>query len=280
MTPSDDEVVARLRASFQATAARTAIGGGRLADLAVVPVAKHPRPLLATVSAAAAVVAVAATAAVVAQAGGRGHHIATAAGGGPSDTQSSTKCATLQNYYVVAPKSELRDLTYLLPSTPAGYTMYGAWGTIDRSMCPGTTTWYVEYDHANGYANTDNRAIQLMVTSADSLIVPTAGPVSDVPAAASATAAPGEASVSSEPVVPGAPVTVDGVPARFYDDKDTGLLVWTASGLRFQFNGPLDGDGSASLVALADSLVHVSVDDPRIKPPANCEVPAGEVCPG
>jgi len=56
-------------------------------------------------------------------------------------------------------------------------------------------------------------------------------------------------------------------------------LTWTASGVRFQLSGPLD-DGPAPLVTLAESLVHVSADDPRIKPPANCEVPAGEVCPG
>jgi hypothetical protein len=80
-------------------------------------------------------------------------------------------------------------------------------------------------------------------------------------------------------VVSGTPVTVDGVTGHFYDNKGAGMLTWTASGVRFQLSAPLN-DGSASLVALANSLVRVSADDPRIKPPANCKVPAGEVCPG
>jgi hypothetical protein len=298
MTPSNDEVVARLRASFQAHAARTTVGGDRLGELADVTASKHPRPLVAAMSAAAAVVAVAGVAAVVSQVGGHpttsigsgGVPVASAAAGGvpvastasagqAGDTSPRSDCE-LQNYYVIASKSQLQALTYLLPSAPAGYTMYGAWGTIDRSMCAGSATWYVEYDDANGFANTDNRAIQLMATSADPSLVPTAGSVKNAPASTpTAPSSNPASSATAGSVVSGTPVTVGGVMGQFYDNKGAGMLTWTASGVRFQLSAP-SNDGPVSLIALANSLVHVSADDPRIKPPANCEVPAGEVCPG
>jgi hypothetical protein len=84
---------------------------------------------------------------------------------------------------------------------------------------------------------------------------------------------------TGRPVVSGTPVTVDGVPGHFYDNKGAGMLTWTVSGVRLQLSAP-SNVGPAPLVALANSLVHVSADDPRINPPANCDVPAGEVCPG
>jgi hypothetical protein len=161
MNLTDDEVLARLRASFQATAARTPIGGGRLDELTITRLGKDRRTLVAVFSAAAAVAVIAGTGVVLAGVGtDGGRSVSPASGGLPVP---GVACAT-QNYYVTASAQELSGMTYLLSSVPPGYQLYGAWGTIDRSRCAATTNWYVEYDKMVDAH--DTTAIQLEVTPA------------------------------------------------------------------------------------------------------------------
>ena len=159
MKLTDDEVLARLRASFQETAARTPIGDGRLGELTTTPLAKDRRTLVAAFSAAAAVAVIAGTGVVMANVG-TGGSVSPVSGGFPAPTAACTP----QNSYVTASVQELAGMTYLLSSPPPGYQLYGAWGTIDRSGCAGTTNWYVEYNKVvDGH---DTTSIQLQVTTA------------------------------------------------------------------------------------------------------------------
>ena len=279
MTPSDDDIVARLRASFEATAARTPISAGRFQAIAAAPAEKRSHTLVVSMSAAAAVAAIAAVATVAAN-GQQGRSDGTATAGVPAPSSSSasgpawsgsaaagpiasepaaTGCVP-QNYFVIASKAQLTGLTYMLPATPAGYHLYGAWGTIDRSMCADTATWYVEYDDAAGDGNADNNAIQLTAHRSY----------------------PGEPYPSQVPDTAVTKVSVGGQPAGLMDlnGKGAGVLQWTRGDVNFQLIAPLADGSSASILALADSLVAVPADDPRIKAPAGCEVPAGDVCVG
>ena len=289
MTPSDDDVVARLRASFEATATRTPISAGRFQAIAAAPAEKRSHTLVISMSAAAAVAAIATVATVAAngQQGGSGG-ASTAGAPGPSSSSASGPAASEpaasgpawsgsaaagpiasepaatgcvpQNYFVIASKAQLTGLTYMLPATPAGYHLYGAWGTIDRSMCADTATWYVEYDDVAGDGNADNSAIQLTAHRSY----------------------PGESYPSPVPDTALTTVSVGGQPAGLMDlnGKGVGVLQWTRGDVNFQLVAPLANGSPASILALADSLVAVPADDPRIKAPAGCEVPAGDVCVG
>lgn len=270
MTPSDDEVVARLRASFEVTAARTPISSGRFDAIAAAQNGqKRSNTMVVSMSAAAAVVVIAAVTTVVAnsQSGGTGQ-LVPAAGAPSGSTVTGTPVASdptkvgdgcvPQNDYVIASQAQLAGLTYLLPASPPGYHLYGAWGTIDRSMCADTATWYVEYDDVAGDGNTDNMAIQLTAHRSE----------------------PGE---SYPPQVPGVALTkesVGGQPAELMglNGKGVGVLLWASGGVNLQLIAPMTDGSSTSILALADSIVAVPANDPRIKPPAGCEVPFGGVC--
>lgn len=303
---TDDEIRARLRASFQATAARTTIGGSRLEELTVASGRRRVTPLVATMSAAAAVAAVVAVATVVAGVGTSGRGSVTAASGETSEL-AAADCVP-ENYYVIASADQLQGLTYLLPEVPPGYHLYGAWGTISRNGCLDSATWYVEYDRSEydrSGANNDGQAIQLSVTRVDARSPESAairgelgepamsGASTPSPAAtasgASASGGPPSAPASQAPPIPGQqdvraavtwqPVTVAGHAGRFLGTKaGSGTLVWRDRGLVFQLNAPVVDNDSQSLVKVAESLVTVSPSDPRIVAPANCKVPAGSVC--
>lgn len=285
MTPSDDEVLARLRLSLRAVADRTPISAGRSTTLAAL--AEHPpsRSLVTAFSAAAAVAAMVAVAAVVANAHSGGHGSAQPGAGGlagpaaglgssaapsavaslaPTPPSSPTPVTSAiagsvapqqspggcvpENYYVIASSAQLVGLTYLLPTVPAGYTLYGAWGTIARNDCAGSQTWYVEYDKSADA--TTNISISVRPAAAEAH-----------PEAATAT-------------------TVQGHPAWLLNkDATYGFVVWQAGGLDFQVSGPMVGGTGDALVAVANALTAVSVDDPRIVAPTNCQVPAGSSCP-
>ena len=178
MTPDDDEALARLRAALHTIANRTPISGGRLDEISVAASEKRSRPVVTIVSAAAAVAAIAAVSAVVVGAhSDASRAILPSSGGSDSLTPtpvaspiasavpsavpspiasavapvaSSTTSCVPENYYVIASPSEVAGLTYMLPATPAGYVLYGAWGTISRNLCADSVTWYVEYEPAGG----------------------------------------------------------------------------------------------------------------------------------
>jgi hypothetical protein len=292
MTASDDEVLARLRAALQTVADRTPMSGGRLEEVWAAPAQKRSRPMVTIVSAAAAVAAIAAVTAVVVgdhTAGSRSVLPASAGESGatgssvaqsptptitmtpsPSPVPSPTPTITVtpspgvvldcvpENYYVAASASEVAGLTYLLPSVPAGYRLYGAWGTISRNQCANSVTWYVEYDSVTGIPGTG--AIQLTVTKVggDSLA---GGFASATPVAAT-------------------PITVNGIEG-FVFNKDGAYAVigWTTGGAAITLAGPVSNGDIASLVQVADSLVRVASDDPRIVAPGDCQVPPGSTCP-
>jgi hypothetical protein len=163
-----------------------------------------------------------------------------------------------ENYYVTASPSELAGLTYLLPATPVGYVLYGAWGTISRNQCADSVTWYVEYDPAAGTPGNGTNAYQVTVTKVggDS----TAGEFS-----------------SARPVA-STPITVNGVDGYVFNkDSSFATIGWTAGGAAITLSGPAS-HGIQSLVSVADSLTLLSPNDPRIVAPADCQVPAGSVC--
>ena len=167
MTPTDDEVVARLRASLKATADRTPISAARSIAVAALAEPSPSRSLVTAFSAAAAVAAMVAVAAVVANEQSGGHRSVQPGAGGPGSglspiaassgsavatppskptpvasavagsavpKQSPGGCVP-ENFYVTASPAEVAGLTYMLPATPAGYELYGAWGTISRNHC-------------------------------------------------------------------------------------------------------------------------------------------------
>jgi hypothetical protein len=342
MNLTNDEVLARLQAAFEAAAERTPIGDGRLDELTVARLGKDRRTLVAAFSAAAAVAVIAGTGVVLAGVGTDGSgSVGTASGGLPVPTVACTP----QNYYVIASKQQLAGMTYLLSAPPPGYQMYGAWGTIDRSLCPDTTNWYVEYDKVvhNNDSSSTQLAIQLQVAGAKAptgngealrgelgdltpqpapsvsaamaaaassaaaqlrsaeaaasqaasaaqaaasraaTTATASGPVSSpsaLPSAVASLASPGPVEQGVGPYATWQTVTVDGHSGRFLGAKSgTGTLVWTDGSLLFQLNAPVVGGDSASIIKLAEQLVAVPPTDPRIKPPANCDVPAGAVCP-
>jgi endoglucanase len=291
MTPNDDDVLARLRAALQAVADRTPISGDRLEDVWAAPTQKHSRPVVTIVSAAAAVAAIAAVTAVMVgdhTAGSRSVLPASAGQSGvtgspvaqsptptitmtPSPVPSPTPTITAtpspllaagdcvpENYYVTASPSEVAGLTYLLPAAPAGYHLYGAWGTISRNQCANSVTWYVEYDLASGPVGAGG--IQLTVTKVGG----------DSVAGGFASATP----------VAATPIMVNGI-AGFVFNKDGAYAVigWTTGGAAITLAGPVSNGDIASLVQVADSLVLVAPDDPRIVAPADCQVPPGSTCP-
>ena len=294
MTP-DDEALARLRAALHTVANRTPISGGRLDEISLAAIEKRSRPVVTIVSAAAAVAAIAAVSAVVV-----GTHsdtsrtILPSSGGSDSSTPtpvaspiasavvsappsaapspvasavasavapvaaSTTSCVP-ENYYVIASPSEVAGLSYMLPATPVGYVLYGAWGTISRNLCADSVTWYVEYDPAGGIPGDGTGAIQVTVTKVggDS----TAGDFA-----------------SARPVA-STPITVNGIEGVVFS-KDNGYAAigWTNGGAAITLSGPAS-DGVQSLVTVADSLVLLSPNDPRIVAPADCQVPPGSTCP-
>jgi hypothetical protein len=144
-------------------------------------------------------------------------------------------------------------MTYILPNTPAGYQLYGAWGTISRNNCLDSVTWYVEYDNKQLPS-----PIQLMV-----------GRIAGDPNALRLSPSP----------VAAVPVTIAGNAGWFFFKESYGSLIWRADGLSFQLSGAITGGKPDALVAVADSLIAVSATDPRIVAPLDCQVPPGSTCP-
>jgi hypothetical protein len=296
MTP-DDEALARLRAALHTIADRTPISGGRVDEIAVAAAEKRSRPVVTIVSAAAAVAAIAAVSAVVVGAHSNASRATLPGAGGaesltptaspvaspvasavaspvaslaasavPSPIPSpvaagaspSTSCVP-ENYYVVASPSEVTGLSYMLPATPAGYVLYGAWGTISRNLCVDSVTWYVEYDSTTAPVGTDAIQVTVAKVGGDSL----AGNFA-----------------SARPVA-STPITVNGIQGyAFGKDSAYASIGWTTGGAAITLDGPVSGGDIASLVQVADSLVLLSPNDPRIVAPADCQVPAGSVCGG
>jgi hypothetical protein len=303
MTPSDDEVLARLRAALQTVADRTPTSAGRLDEIVLVATEKRTRATVTIVSAAAAVAAIAAVAAVVANTNSSDSQLVLpASGGSPSVAATASDCVP-ENYGVIASAAELEGLTYLLPATPVGYHLYGAWGTTSRNRCASSVTWYVEYDANAGPG--DVKSIQLEVMRQDSSApggdplraeagiaptlaagngansAPVTGPESGSGSASASTLASAPPSPGASSVAPPLRTTVaiGGHPGTFLAAGTGGVVVWAAAGDLFQITGPLADGKPDSLVALANALVAVPTDDPRIVAPANCQVPAGQVCP-
>ncbi|HZV26115.1 MAG TPA: hypothetical protein VFG00_07480 [Acidothermaceae bacterium] len=286
MTP-DDEALARLRAALHTIADRTPISAGRLNEVSVAATERHNRPVVTIVSAAAAVAAIAAVSAVVVGThSSASHAILPGAAGAESSTPTpiaspvaspvasavpspvasapapvasvaTTSCVP-ENYHVIASPSEVAGLTYMLPATPAGYVLYGAWGTISRNLCADSVTWYVEYDPASGTPGDGTNAYQVTVTKVGGDSV-------------------GGDFSSARPVA-STPITVNGVEGYVFNKDNTYASIgWTNGGAAITFSGPSAG-GVQSLVKVADSLALLSPNDPRIVAPANCQVPAGSVC--
>jgi hypothetical protein len=288
MTPSDDEALARLRAALHTIADRTPISGGRLDEISVAATERRSRPTVTIVSAAAAVAAIAAVSAVVVGAhSGASRAILPGSGGADSSTPtpvpspvasavpspvasavapsavasavaSATSSCVPENYYVTASPSEVAGLSYMLPATPAGYLLYGAWGTISRNQCADSVTWYVEYDSMSAPVGTDAIQITVAKVGGDSL------------AGGFASARP----------VASTPITVNGTDGYVFDKQGSYAVIgWTTGGAAITLAGPVGHGDIASLVQVADSLVLLSPDDPRIVEPADCQVPPGSTCP-
>jgi hypothetical protein len=275
---SDDDVLAKVRASFRAVAARTTIGPSRFSEIAAGSAASAGstgsagsaaaarRPGRMWMSIAASVAAVAAVAFFIGSARPASRSVAPAGAGGaaspvsPTSPSSQTPSASLSqsrpcvpaNYYVLASAAQLTAMTYLLPKIPAGYRLYGAWGTIARNMCPDSVTWYVEYDPV---ADGNGSNISVSVTR---MGAGTVGPAVDT-----ANTTPG---------------VVAGQPARVFGKGAYGTVTWLRDGLLFTVSAPMTDAKTGGLFALADSLVAVGPGDPRIVAPANCDVPPGRVC--
>ena len=135
-----------------------------------------------------------------------------------------------ENYYVTASPSEVAGLTYMLPATPAGYVLYGAWGTISRNQCADSVTWYVEYDPASGTPGDGTNAYQVTVTKVggDS----TAGEFS-----------------SARPVA-STPITVNGIEGYvFSKDGSYAVIGWTTGGAAITLAGPVSHGDIQSLVS-------------------------------
>lgn len=287
MTRNDDEALARLRAALHTIADRTPISGSRVNEVSVAATETRNRPVVTIVSAAAAVAAIAAVSAVVVGThSNASRSILPGAGGAESSTPTPIPSATAsavaspvaslaaqvvaptptpttscvpENYYVTATPSEVSGLTYMLPATPAGYVLYGAWGTISRNQCADSVTWYVEYEPASGTPGNSTNAYQVTVTKVDG--DSTAGEFS-----------------SARPVA-STPITVNGVDGYvFGTDGSYSVIGWTTGGAAITLSGPVSRGDIQSLVAVADSLTLVSPSDPRIVAPADCQVPAGSVC--
>jgi hypothetical protein len=290
MTRSDDEqtprsdghddVIAKVRASLRGAAARTPIGADRLHEIRVTAAR---RPTVGWLQIAASVVAVAAIGGTVAVLQG-GHQSSNSVGTGSggksvgSSSQSATPIPSPapvggsvaptwartpvssggscipENYYVIAAPPQVDGMTYILPSTPAGYQLYGAWGTISRNNCMDSSTWYVEYDNVQSQS-----PIQLSVER-----IAGGGPNTFWP--------------SPSPVA-AVPVTVAGNAGWFFSKDSYGTLIWRAGGLGFQLSGPITGGKPDALVAVAESFALVAATDPRIVAPKDCQVPPGSTCP-
>ena len=292
MTPDDDEALARLRAALHTIADRTPISGGRLNEVSVAATEKRNRPVVTIVSAAAAVAAIAAVSAVVVGThSNASRSILPGAGGAesstptpvaspiaspvaspvgspvaspvaslaaPVPTPSPTTSCVPENYHVTASPSEVAGLTYMLPATPAGYVLYGAWGTISRNQCADSVTWYVEYDPASGAPGDGTNAFQVTVTKVGGDSV--------------------NGDFSSARPVASTPITVNGVEGYVFNKENAYASIgWTSGGAAITFSGPSAG-GVESLVKVADSLVLLNPSDPRIVAPADCQVPPGSVC--
>jgi hypothetical protein len=307
MTPTDEEALARLRAALHTIADRTPISGGHLFEVSVAAAEKRNRPVVTIVSAAAAVAAIAAVSAVVVGAhsdasrailpGSAGTDSLTPPPVASPVPQSATPTVTVtpspspvgtptitatpspglvlpstscvpENYYVTASPSEVAGLTYMLPATPAGYVLYGAWGTISRNQCADSVTWYVEYDPVGGTPGSGIDAIQLSVRKAG--VDPTSV----------FSALPGATAFAASPTpIPLAPVTIGGKPGFVVDQGNSYASIgWTVGGASITLGDPVSQGDITSLVQVAESLVLVSPTDPRIVAPADCQVPAGSVC--
>jgi hypothetical protein len=286
MTPTDDDVIARLRASLKVTADRTPISAGRFAELDALPAQSHGRAVVTVFSAAAAVAAIAGVTAVVATHGTHPTGVVQPAATGkltptPSPVPSSAgqpgagstsplrSACSPENYYVTASASQLTGLTYMLPATPAGYVLYGAWGTISRNLCADSVTWYVEYDPVGGAPGSGSGALQLAVTRAgDPEVAPQSGsPAKDL------------AGYSDATPVAAAPVRIGAVLGTVIEkDSSYALIDWTTGGAQISLAGPVTGGDVARLLQVANSVELVSPGDARIVAPADCQVPPGSVC--
>jgi hypothetical protein len=284
MTFSDDEVVARLRASFQATAVRTPIGVDRLSELTSLASVRRVRPLVVTMSAAAAVVAVAVGAVVLTDLSS--DRQSTPASGGPSDGASCTP----ENYYVIASKEQLSGLTYLLAPTPAGYQLVGAWGTISRNKCPDSATWYVEYGVGTAHKeknvdleitrmrawNPNGAALRDELAASDEPNAPTFRQSMTAASAGVPSKNPDRPSATPSPP---ASISVSGHSGTFFGDSSRGSVVWSADGNLFQLSGPITDGRPDLLLAIAETLTAVAPDDARIVPPPGCAgISAGHTC--
>lgn len=285
MTPTDDDVIARLRASLKATADRTPITAGRSIAVTALAEQSPTRSLVPAFSAAAAVATMVAVAAVVASAQSGGHRSVQSGAGAPGVASSGSAIATPpskpmpvasavdgsaapqhspggcvpENYYVTASPAEVAGLSYMLPATPAGYVLYGAWGTISRNLCADSVTWYVEYDPVGGATGSGTDAIQLRVTEVGG----------------------GQTAGYAKGTPPGAlHVTVGGHDGRLLAEGTYGIVEWASGGDDIQLNAPIVDGNIASLVHVADSVVLLNPTDPRIVAPADCQVPPGSVCGG
>jgi hypothetical protein len=146
----------------------------------------------------------------------------------------------------------------MLPATPAGFRLYGAWGTISRNQCADSVTWYVEYDSLTGIPGTG--AIQLTATKVGG----------DSVAGGFASATP----------VAATPITVNGIEGFVFDKGGSYALIgWTTEDAAITLSGPVSEGDIASLVQVADAVVLVSPNDPRIVAPADCQIPPGSTCP-
>ena len=271
-----DDIVANVRASLHGAAARTPIGPSRLHEIQV---GAARRPAVGWLQIAASVVAIAAIAGTVAvlpgghrstnpslQSGAPGKDVGSSSaavtsavpspapvGGSVAPTSTSRACVP-DNYYVIAAPTQLAGMTYILPSTPAGYQLYGAWGTISRNNCMDSATWYLDYENRQSPLPIQ-LSVERIAGGGPNTIWPSPTPVAAVP------------------------VTVAGNAGWFFFKDSDGNLIWRADGLSFQLSGPITGGKPDGLVAIAESLIAVAATDPRIVAPKDCQVPPGRTCP-
>jgi hypothetical protein len=76
------------------------------------------------------------------------------------------------------------------------------------------------------------------------------------------------------------PITIGGSQGFLLDKESSYATIgWTTGEAAITLSGPVSHGDTQSLVTVADSLVLLSTDDPRIVAPADCQVPPGSTCP-
>ncbi len=289
MTPDDDEALARLRAALHTIANRTPISGGRLDEISVAASEKRSRPVVTIVSAAAAVAAIAAVSAVVVGAHSDASRAILPSSGG-SDSLTPTPVASpiasaVPSAVRVArsrqplrrwprqPRAACRRTTTSSPRRPRLQ--------VSPTCCPRRPPATCSTAHGARSRETSARTVSRGTSSTSRQAAPLA--TAPMPIQVTVTKVGGDSTerrfASARPVA-STPITVNGIQGvRLQQGRCVHLHRLDERVARRSPSPARSATATLqSLVTVADSLVLLSPNDPRIVAPANCQVPPGSVC--